>query len=122
MFNLTIPGTPPSKKNGRNIFKRGGRVFNIPSAKHNQWASDASFALMKHKYKIVGSITCVTLTFFMHDNRRRDLTNMAEGVMDIMVKSEVFEDDCVQVIPRLVLILGGVDKKNPRTDVIIEVR
>ena len=53
----------------------------------------------------------------MPDNRRADLTNKAESIMDLLVDCKVIVDDSWQEVPRLLLNCGGVDQKNPRVDI-----
>lgn len=106
---IKILGRIPSKKNSR-INTRSGRSF--PSSKYMAWHKDASLQLMGQK-KIINSKN-ITLRFYMPDNRRTDLTNKAESVMDLLVDNEFIIDDCWQEINPLHLECGGVDRENPR--------
>lgn len=54
----------------------------------------------------------IVLAFKMPDNRRKDLTNAAESVMDLLVDAGILSDDCWQVIPNVTL-LGMLDSKSP---------
>lgn len=113
---ITIKGRIPSKKNSRQPFIRNGRIMNFPSKKYTEWHTDASWQL-KGQPKIDNIFSSLDLTFYFPDNRRTDLTNKAESVMDLLVDNGLLEDDCWQVIPRLHLQCGGVDKKNPRVEI-----
>lgn len=108
---IVLYGRIPSKKNSR-INTRSGRSF--PSAKYTEWHKDATKQLTGAK-----AITekGMTLTFYMPDNRRCDLTNKAESVMDLLVDNGLLEDDCWQVTGEVRLIPGGVDKENPRVEI-----
>lgn len=59
----------------------------------------------------------VTLVFFTKDKIRRDLTNMAEGVMDVLVDAKVITDDSWKYVDGVQLCHGGIDKLNPRVEV-----
>lgn len=120
IHKIVIPGTPPSKKNSRNIFRHHGRIFNIPSKRYESWQDSIKVVLLKSVH-FKDPIEYAQLCFYVGDRRRRDLTNMAESIMDSMVDYGVIQDDCWQVIPEIRLMLYGVDKENPRTEVLIEV-
>ena len=49
-----------------------------------------------------------------------DLSNKAESIMDLLVDNGVIEDDNWFEVPALASTFGGVDKANPRAEVVIE--
>ena len=53
----------------------------------------------------------LTITFFAGDNRKFDLSNKAESVMDLLVDAGLLEDDNYSVVSDLHLKFGGVDKE-----------
>ena len=108
---LTILGRIPSKKNSR-INTRSGRSF--PSSKYTAWHKDASLQILKTKKQTQKGFV---LTFYMPDNRRCDLTNKAESVMDLLVDNDILQDDCWQVTGEIRLVPGGMDKENPRVEI-----
>lgn len=108
---LTILGRIPSKKNSR-INTRSGMSF--PSSKYTAWHKDASLQIKQAQKQ---SQKGFVLTFYMPDNRRTDLTNKAESVMDLLVDNGVLEDDCWQVTGDVSLVPGGIDKSNPRVEI-----
>ena len=109
---ITIKGRIPSKKNSRRMLANG---MNIPSLNYKNWHTDASWQL-KGASKIPNG-SWLVLKFYMPDNRRTDLTNKAESIMDCLVDNGILEDDSCQVIPNLTLIFKEVDKKNPRCEI-----
>lgn len=111
---ITILGRIPSKKNSR-INTKSGRSF--PSSKYTEWHKDASFQLKKFCPIDHSPEDGVQLKFWMPDNRRCDLTNKAESVMDLLVDNEFLEDDCWQITGLVELSCGGVDKENPRVEI-----
>lgn len=108
MPKITLLGRVPSKKNSR-INIPSGRSF--PSRKYTEWHKDASMQLLGQPQ--VGSKD-ITLQFWLPDNRRTDLTNKAESIMDLLVDNFHLEDDCWQMTGPVHLIPMGVDKEHPR--------
>lgn len=109
---IVILGRIPSKKNSR-IHTRSGMSF--PSANYTKWHKDASLQIPEKRQEFMGH--GITLTFYMPDNRRTDLTNKAESVMDLLVDNGVLQDDCWQITGDVSLKCGGIDKENPRCEV-----
>ena len=114
MSKIVIIGRIPSKKNGR-INTRSGRSF--PSSKYTAWHKDASYQLKTQKIKPFPIEMGITLTFYMPDDRKCDLSNKCESVMDLLVDNGVIEDDAWQKTGDVHLIAGGIDRKNPRVDI-----
>lgn len=111
MNNLIIYGQTPSKKNSKIISCRGNRPCLFPSSKYTEWHKDALLQLTgKEKIKS----NKLKLTFFAGDNRKFDLTNKAESIMDTLVDGGLMEDDNYSIISELVLSFGGVEKDSPR--------
>ena len=114
-MRLVIPGRIPSKKNSRNIFRRDGRIFNIPSKEYERWHQNAGLHLLGKKAH--DDVKMVELRFFMPDIRKTDLTNKAESIMDLLVDSKILFNDSWQCVPEIHLIAEGVDRKNPRVEI-----
>lgn len=116
---ITISGRVPSKKNGKVMICRGNKPLIISNAKFQAWEHEQLILLKdyKNKKQIPSVITTMTLSFYFPDNRRTDLTNKAESIMDLFVDAGLIEDDNWEVIPKLVLESKGVDKKNPRVEI-----
>jgi len=113
-MKIIITGRTPSKKNSR-ITTRSGRSF--PSKNYTEWHKGASYQLSQQttlKTQFWASRSGLELTFYLPDNRRTDLTNKAESIMDLLVDNLFIEDDNCGIVPRLILQFGGVDKDNPR--------
>ena len=113
---ITITGRIPSKKNSRNIFYRSGRIHNTPNAKYQAWHKQAIVQLPKIGYVEVKRII---LDFYFPDLRRADLTNKAESVMDLLVDAKIIEDDNWKVVPEIRLRSQGLDRENPRVEILI---
>lgn len=107
MSRIVINGSTPSKKNSR-INTRSGRSF--PSSKYTAWHKLASEQLAGCN-PFVSDI--LRIIFVAGDNRKFDLTNKAESIMDLLVDCGLIEDDNYSIIPELTLKFGGVEKGNP---------
>lgn len=124
-ISFSLVGRIPPKKNKRNIFIRTGKVFNLPSNDYVRWQKTQSVILNRYfkHYSIKTPVNPknITFRFYMPDNRRADLTNKAESVMDLMVDCGTMLDDAWQITGPVYLIPMGIDKKNPRVEISIEI-
>lgn len=120
----------PSKKNQQQITinKATMTPVLIPSAAHASWHKSHEKIFEAWKQRII-SIQGVPLPiarcklkilFYFPDNRRRDLTNKAETITDMLVDCDIIEDDKFQVL-KPVVIDGWVQRDNPRTEIYITV-
>ena len=104
----------PLKKNSKIISCRGNRPCLFPSKNYTAWHKDALLQLTG-KQKIESNE--LTITFYVDSIRKYDLSNKAESIMDTLVDAGLIEDDNYTVISKLILIHGGVDKVNTRTEI-----
>lgn len=93
---------------------RGKVPILLPSSKYTEWHRDALVQLMGTKPIESKKIT---LTFFAGDNRKFDLSNKAESIMDTLVDAGLLEDDNYSVVSELVLKFGGVEKNEARCEI-----
>jgi Holliday junction resolvase RusA-like endonuclease len=113
-MKIIIYGSTPSKKNSKIISCRGNRPCLFPSSKYTEWHKGAVLQL-KGKQNI--STREISITFFAGDNRKFDLTNKAESIMDTLVDAGLLEDDNYSVVSKLTLVFGGVEKDNARCEI-----
>jgi hypothetical protein len=111
---IVIYGQAPSKKNSKIISCRGNRPCMFPSKNYTEWHKQA-LAQIVGKGKI--NSNNLQITFYSGDNRKFDLTNKAESIMDTLVDAGLLEDDNYSIIGDLHLLFGGVDKDNPRCEI-----
>ncbi len=109
-MKIIINGSTPSKKNSKIIVCRGKFPALLPSSKYTAWHKDALKQLEGVKKIRTGKLT---LTFIAGDNRKFDLTNKAESIMDTLVDAGLLEDDNYSIVPELTLKFGGVEKGFP---------
>jgi Holliday junction resolvase RusA-like endonuclease len=118
-MNVTIKGQTPAKKNSRRGVVRNGRIMNFPSKIYMAWEKEALYELKQNYKGQADKPVTIAYSFFVADNRKRDLDNMIASVNDCLVKAGLIKDDCWQY-----LSIGGanaeIDKKNPRVELWIE--
>ena len=113
-MDFFLEGRIPSKKNSKMIVtnKRTNRPMVLSSTEYCKWEKWAVLELMSQssKQKLAKHFACcdVCIGITFPDNRRTDLSNKAEGVMDALVKAAIIEDDCWQVARCLtIFVLEG---------------
>ena len=113
-MKIIIYGNTPSKKNSKIISCRGNRPCLFPSYKYTEWHKDA---IKQLGGKLPIKVKELTLTFYAPDNRKFDLTNKAESIMDTLVDAGLLEDDNYSVVSKLTLVFGGVEKDQARCEI-----
>lgn len=93
--------------------------MNIPSKSYKEWQEEKMWELKSQRPKPATSVERVEITLFSPDKRSSDLTNKAESVMDLLVDYGTLKDDNWFEIPQVLLKFGGVDKSNPRAEIVI---
>lgn len=98
LLELALTGCPPSKKNSKQIHRsRSGKPFIASSDRYKAWEQEQLWKIKHLKPREpIKKAHHIDLYFTMPDNRRRDLTNLAEGVMDVLVAAGFLEDDAWQ--------------------------
>jgi Holliday junction resolvase RusA-like endonuclease len=105
-LTFLLYGTVPSKKNSR-INTRSGRSF--PSERYSAWHKQVIRTLPA--VTVEGPV-CINMAFALDSLRSRDLTNMAESVMDLLVDAGILADDNWKVCPEITLT-GRLDRIAP---------
>lgn len=107
-FTLPFPVSINALLGGGSSQKR------FPSKKYKAWLFGCP------KLPALG-LTNVKLqyNYWFADNRARDCENYVKCVSDYLVKQGVIQDDSWQHIKAMVLIPMGIDKVNPRVEIII---
>ncbi|MDE2098549.1 MAG: RusA family crossover junction endodeoxyribonuclease [Patescibacteria group bacterium] len=119
-----LKGQIPSKKNSKRIVRFGNRSALIGSQAYLDWkeaawwdlkAQLATMPLRNLNWHPVQ----VAIDFWVPNNRRRDLTNMGESLMDLLVDHDVLDDDNLREVARVIYTARGVDKADPRAEITI---
>lgn len=98
------------------LYGGGSKQQRYPSKKYKAWLASCP-PLERHKISKANAV----YRFFVPDNRDRDLENYVKCVSDYLVKQRVIADDSWKELPDLWISFGGVDKKNPRVEIKLEI-
>lgn len=123
IYTFYLKGRIPSKKNSLQRVKRGNRVYTMASDEYLAWEKQAVWELRSQanvqrlakplqKAKVDISVTFPC-------NRKADLTNRAEGLMDSLVKAGILLDDCWQCVSEVRVKACGLDKNNAGASIIV---
>lgn len=118
-MNITLLGKVPPKKNSKRWIVRGGQKFLIPSEQHATWHKDVCTQLRQQRPQAIVGPVSLLCTFYMGDNRKRDLDGALASILDVLVDNRLIEDDCWQIVQRITVVSAGVDKENPRVDIVV---
>lgn len=112
-----LPGTVPPKKNSKILNARTKKIF--PSNRHRKWHTMAKmFVPKKLRGALLKNIE-LTMFFVVPDNKIRDLNNMQESVLDLLVDAKVILDDRWQYLPSITIKIKGICKESPGVLVVI---
>ena len=121
MTNITLIGRPITKKNHQQMVVAGnGRKFLIQSKAYRQYEKDCLKQLM-YLYKgktITGQLSMKAL-YYMPTKARPDLLNLLQASADILEKAKVIEND-KNIYSFDGSRIAGVDKLNPRCEILLE--
>jgi Holliday junction resolvase RusA-like endonuclease len=116
-MKIIFKGVPPSKKNSKQIFMAGNRPVIMPSKLYKAWHEEMMWK-MKGIKPIKGKVK-LSMTLYAKDRRNGDLSNRFESIADLLVDAGVIEDDNWNIVHKVEMIFGGIDKDNPRAEVTI---
>lgn len=117
--DIILYGRIPSKKNNRRgVRTRRGANVVVSSKKHKDWESCQVNKLMwENATPRFSKVNGIVMDFYFPDDRKTDLTNKAESIMDMLVKAKVIVDDCWQKTGSLFLMPCGIDREEPRVEI-----
>lgn len=121
MMQFIIPLPPITKKNSQQILRNSktGKSFIAPSKQYQQYEAAASWYVKPVREPI--STPCnIQALFYMPTNRRVDLVNLQEALLDVLVHCGVIADDNSAVVSSMDGSRVLYDKGNPRTEITIE--
>lgn len=118
-MKLIIQGIPPNLNKWRSMHHHQEAKLK------KEWESVVMLEVLSQKIKPLRPIKKAKLiyTFFFKENRRHDPTNVqgcVKWLEDGLVYAGVLEDDTFDHVKNEVE-KGGIDKKNPRVEIDIEV-
>ena len=114
-MKFTAPGAPVPKERPRTFTTRSGKVRTITPTRTQAYEDMVAWFARAEGIddSLWDSDVSVRMWFYMPDNRRRDVDNLAKSVLD-SVSGLIFKDD-TQV--RHVEAWKLLDRQNPRTEV-----
>lgn len=109
-LEIQLAGDIPSLKNSKQVICRGTRPMLIPSARYKNWHEEMLWVLKK--YKPHKPIECCEITIVINAKTKRlfDLDNKVSSLMDTLVDAEIIKNDTYDVVQRIVVTFGEVDK------------
>lgn len=120
MNKIILKGRIPSKKNRLVRWTaKNGRTFISPDKIYKEWHEMCSWQLKSQKAQPVSEVKSVEIVIYAPDNRKSDLTNKIESIMDLLVDNKIIVDDNWFIVGDMHLKFGGVDKVNPRAEIVI---
>lgn len=119
-MKFTLDVVPRTKKNSQQIIFAKGRRLIIPSKLYQQFEKDCLSQIPQELRKGISSPVNIKAVFYTKEKRRVDLTNLLEALDDMLVKADVIEDDCRDIIVGHDFSRVYHDKDNPRIEVEIE--
>lgn len=82
-------------------------VGRVKTKQYRTWHKQAKDSLWGQKIDFIPGNVQVTISVKRPDNRKRDIDNLAKGILDFLVKNKIIDDD--RHIQRLVIewVYGG---------------
>ena len=116
-LSLTVP-IPPSLNNAyTNGRGHGRRVLTSEGRSYKAYIADQVARLSPLGWPTVGRLA-LTMRLYFPNGQRRDITNCIKLLEDALAEALCF-DDCT--VDRVLVERAGVDKLNPRCEVMLEV-
>jgi Holliday junction resolvase RusA-like endonuclease len=121
LYQITIPLPPRTKKNSQQIIlnKKTKKPMIVQSTNYLTYERDCRFYI-KFLYGPIKEPVNIKALYYMPTKRKVDLVNLHSALHDILVTYRVLEDDDSKIIKGTDGSRVLYDKKNPRTEVLIE--
>lgn len=103
----------PSPVSANQLYGGGSKQRRFKTKKYKAWIASCPKLHKNHNFYEIE----LEYTFFFKTKRLADVGNFEKGVTDYLVAQGIIEDDNWQVVKKIVLIFGGIDKLNPRAEV-----
>ena len=116
-MQFTIEVIPRTKKNSQSIVMVRGRPIIIPSKYYKQFEKECNLLIPAKCRKNIDIPINIKAIFYMDTRRRVDLTNLLEGLDDVLVTCGVIKDDNRDVIAGHDGSRVYYDKEKPRIEI-----
>ena len=119
-MNIAIHGQVPAQKNSKQIAynPKTRKPFIMTNSRVKEWQMSAAVDLLGVSF-IPGEVK-ISMKFWNIDFRKRDIDNMMTSILDLLKNNGVIEDDNCFVVKKISGEFVGVDKKDPRAEIIVE--
>lgn len=118
IIKLTLKGTVPSKKNGKQmICKPYPRLISKPA--YYKWHEEQSWMIAKFRPEHPIEKCVISINYWAENLRRADLDNKNASINDLLVDCEFLKDDSWFVITEQSSKLVDIDRLNPRAEITI---
>lgn len=122
-MRLTYQGAVLSKKNSKRIIHnpRTGKPMMVSNkaAKNNENDMISQFRAQTLGRAETIEKCEVKILIYEPNRQRRDLDNQATSILDALVGAEVIKDDSFKCVASIETQFAGVDKENPRAEIMI---
>jgi len=118
---LNLIGRPITKKNSQRIvLTKNNKRFIIQSKQYLDYENNCLWQLKaQYKDETIKSKLNLKAYYYMPDRRIPDLINLLQSTCDILEKARIIEND-KNIISFDGSKIMGINKENPRTEIIIE--
>jgi Holliday junction resolvase RusA-like endonuclease len=121
---LVILGQPIVKKNNQRVvmIQRAGKPSRtkLDTAAYTKWRNRAYVALARYGHvEPISEPVNLKCRFFLEHDQNVDLSNLYEGIQDVLVEAGILLDDNYKIVRSHDGSGVGIDKENPRTEIII---
>jgi Holliday junction resolvase RusA-like endonuclease len=122
---IIIPGNPMVKKNNQKVAFVSGRPHKYDTKAYKAWHTVALETLgytLKFAYrtKVIDEPVILCCQFYMQTRRKVDLSNLYEGIQDVLVEVGILADDHSGIVIGHDGSRVHYDKDNPRVEVEIK--
>ena len=119
ILNVTILGTPVTKKNSQRIITVAGHPRILPSKAYTDYQADSVSQLdqLRASGMMVSKPVNACYVYYMPTKRRVDLTNLVEATDDVLVAAKVLADDNRDIVASHDGSMVLYDKQIPRVEI-----
>jgi Holliday junction resolvase RusA-like endonuclease len=120
LLRITVFGQPVVKKNNQKvgINRKTGKPVKYDTKPYKAWLKSAAMQLPWSGPPVEGPVN-LACRFFMETRREVDLSNLYEGIQDLLVDRGILKDDNYKVVASHDGSGVSYDKENPRIEVVI---
>ncbi len=121
-IEFTIPLDPKTKKNNMQPrLAKGGRFLGMmQSDVYLQYEQDCLKVIPGRARLAIEEPVNIKAIYYRQTHRKVDITNLHSALHDVLTKAGVIKDDCADIVIATDGSRVRYDKRNPRTEVIIE--